>query len=233
MTRTVADITAMLTPHGLILRGGFALEPARDADLLQAWPGARQLLLIGNAGSAIWPYLTDFIRDNPQADHPLDRWTREKVSHVAQQLGVIDLYPFGGPPWWPFQRWAQRGEPVSPSPLGILIHPVFGLWHAYRAALLLEQAIDLPVAAPAASPCDSCEQRPCLSTCPVVAFTPQGYDVAGCAEHVISQRGMSCRTGSCLARLACPVGESWRYEREHAAFHMAAFVDARRTTTKG
>ena len=50
-------------------------------------------------------------------------------------VGAAPIYPFGGPPYWPFQRWAQRAEAVFPSPLGILIHPEYGLWHAYRAAL--------------------------------------------------------------------------------------------------
>src|SRR5262249_38560608 len=155
------------------------------------------------AGSAIWPHLAQFIAENQSARHPLDYWTRQTVGHLARQLGVVDLYPFGGPPWWPFQRWAQRAESVAPSPVAILIHPVFGLWHAYRAALLWEQEIKLPALAPAASPCDSCADRPCLSACPVGAFGAQGYDVTSCARHVEGKQGAACRDLGCLARLAC------------------------------
>src|ERR1700754_4283823 len=99
MTRTTAEIAAMLEPHGLILRGGFALDPALDGDLLRLRPAARQLVLIGNAGSAIWPALADFINASPGERHPLDRWTQMVVSQLAGELTVTDLYPFGGPPW--------------------------------------------------------------------------------------------------------------------------------------
>ena len=40
------------------------------------------------------------------------------------------LFPFGGPPHFPFQQWARRAEPVHPSPIGLLIHPIYGLWHS-------------------------------------------------------------------------------------------------------
>ncbi|MDY0882926.1 ferredoxin [Dongia soli] len=228
MTRTAADIAAMLEPHGLILRGGFALETALDGDLLSMRPTARQLVLVGNAGSAIWPALADFIKANPREQHPLDRWTQRVVSQLARDLTVTDLYPFGGPPWWPFQRWAQRAEPVAPSPIAILIHPVFGLWHAYRAALLLDEPVSLPPRLEAESPCATCIDRPCLSTCPVGAFDGRSYDVLRCAEHVDSEDGKPCRDFSCLARLACPAGTGWRYETAHALFHMNAFLRARR-----
>ncbi len=224
----MTDIAAMLAPHGLILRGGFALEPERDADLLRQWPEARQLVLIGHAGSTIWPPLEDFIDAHPSDEHPLDHWTVQTVDRLASEIGAVDLYPFGGPPWWPFQRWAQRAEPVASSPIAILIHPVYGLWHAYRAALLLEQAIDLPIAATSGSPCDTCCDRPCLTACPVGAFSSEGYDVGRCAQHVDGPAGGACRDGGCLARRACPVGAAWRYEAAHAAFHMEAFVRARR-----
>ena len=42
------------------------------------------------------------------------------IGTLAQNLGAVALYPFGGPPYWPFQQWAQRCEPVHPSPLGLL-----------------------------------------------------------------------------------------------------------------
>lgn len=219
----------MLAPHGLILRGGFALEQERDADLLRQWPKARQLLLVGHGGSTIWPHLQKHMAQNPAEGHPLDHWTMQTIGRLASEMGAIDLYPFGGPPWWPFQRWAQRAEPVASSPIAILIHPVFGLWHAYRAALLLEEAIDLPAMASAEASCATCSDKPCLTACPVGAFSAQGYDVMGCAKHVESKQGKACRETGCLARRACPVGVPWQYDNAHAAFHMSAFLRARRS----
>jgi ferredoxin-like protein FixX len=223
MPRRSDDIAALLQPLGLILRGGFALDPEIDADLLRSYPQARQLILIGNAGSAIWPPVARFVAANPTDQHPLDHWTTGTLTDLASQIGAVGLFPFGGPPWWPFQRWAQRAESVHPSPLAILIHPEFGLWHAYRAAFLLADPVDLPAVAAQASPCDSCADQPCLTTCPVGAFSLSGYDVERCAAHVNSAAGEACRQRGCLARLACPVGVFWQYESDHAAFHMAAF----------
>ena len=38
----------------------------------------------------------------------------------------------------------MRAEAVAPSPLGILIHPDYGLWHAYRGALAFAERLALP-----------------------------------------------------------------------------------------
>ena len=37
----------------------------------------------------------------------------------------------------------------------------------------------------------------------------------------------ACMDVGCLARLACPIGTAWRYQPEHARFHMHAFLKAR------
>jgi epoxyqueuosine reductase QueG len=136
-------------------------------------------------------------------------------------LGARAAYPFGDK-IWPFQRWAARAEGLHASPLGLLIHPEYGLWHAYRAALFFAEALDLPVVRPAANPCETCA-RPCLSACPAGAFTPAGYELAACASHLASDAAL-CRTGGCHARDACPVGRNWRYPEAQIRFHMAAFA---------
>ena len=134
--------------------------------------------------------------------------------------------PNDGPPYRPFQRWAQRASALHQSPLGVLIDAEFGLWHALRAALLFSHPIDLPPRPETASPCDSCADRPCLSACPVDAFTAAGYDAARSRAHVASAAGTACRTGGCLARRGCPVGAEHAYEDAQQAFHMASFIGA-------
>lgn len=230
MSDRLNEIVEALQLQGLLLRGGFLLEPETDKALLDRFPDARQLLLIGNAGSRIWPRVKQFQTGNPSVADPLDHWTATVLNKIAGEIEATALFPFGGAPWWPFQQWARRADTVSPSPLAILIHPTYGLWHAYRGALLLRSAIELPRWAPATSPCDSCRDKPCLQTCPVAAFSPSGYDVDACAGHVNSAGGLECQTRGCLARLACPVGQQYRYESEHAVFHMAAFRRAHPTT---
>ena len=77
-------------------------------------------------------------------EHPLDRFSRRVIEALARDLGALALFPFGGPPYWPFQQWARRAEPVHPSPIGLLIHPRYGLWHSYRGALGFREALDIP-----------------------------------------------------------------------------------------
>ena len=127
----------------------------------------------------------------------------------------------------PFLTWGRRAQCGHLSPLGLNIHPVYGLWHAFRAALLFDQDPGLPAIAAAPSPCDSCIGKPCLTACPVGAFAPDGYDVAACAEHLMAPAGGECMDGGCLARRACPVGTAYRYAPDQMRFHMVAFRRAR------
>lgn len=207
------EIERKLTPYGLILRGGFHPEKA-EAGL----EGVGTLLLVGNAGRAMWEAFA------PQIDgerNPLDRWTRSVVDPIAEKFGARAVYPFGpGVP--PFQKWALRADDVSSSPLGILIHPMYGLWHAYRAAFLFTECLELPQRSAAPSPCDSCKEKPCLSACPVGAFSGSAYDLAACADHIAKPHS-NCLTVGCHARNTCPVGNEWRYPQAQTRFHMAAF----------
>ncbi len=223
-----AALIEALTRHGLRLRGGFRPGPETDAALLDLRPATRTVLLVGNAGSEMWRRSGAAI-EATGAPNPLDRWTRAVIEPVAAAHAGHALFPFDGPPYWPFQRWAERAEGVRNSPIGIQIHPEFGLWHAYRAAILLPDELNLPEPQWHGHPCDTCVGRPCLSACPVGAFTGTSYEVDRCVDHVVSskQNDQACFQRGCLARIACPVGAAWRYEPEHAMFHMKAFVAAR------
>jgi hypothetical protein len=223
----IAELKGALARHGLRVRGGFATSGETDGDILAKAPWARALVLVGNVGSELWEKSGTEIAAMTGRD-PLDQWTRRTIDPIAHALEGMALYPFDGPPYWPFQRWAQRAEGVRSSPIGIQIHPEYGLWHAYRAAILLRTACDEP-RAEQAHPCDSCEDKPCLTHCPVDAFSPHGYDVDRCVDRVVAAQheSGSCSDVGCLARLACPVGARWRYRADHARFHMSAFVSAR------
>jgi len=208
------EVAAELTLLGLIVRGGFRPTAADGLD------SARCVLLVGNAGPEMWPVFSAGRRDEPD---PLDRWTRRVLAPIAERHGARLVMPSDGPPYAPFQRWARRVEPVHPSPLGLLIHPEYGLWHAYRAALLFEAPMAVPAAERHPSPCAACRGRPCLTACPVGAFSEAGYDAARCRGHLGTGAGAACLSGGCLARHACPVGRAYAPEPEQAAFHMAAF----------
>jgi ferredoxin len=143
-------------------------------------------------------------------------------------LGAEALYPFGQAPYRPFLRWALKGGSVSSSTLGMLIHPEYGLWHAYRFALALPEPLDEIVRQPEAeSPCLSCETKACLFSCPVNAFTRVAYKVDECVDYLRSDSETQCSRAGCLARSACPVGANHRYNPEQMQFHMRAFLAAR------
>ena len=217
---TFAEVGAAARALGLRLRGGLRLEATERA-------GARTLLLLGFVGSAGWPAFAASAEAADGAAHPLDRWSRRVVSSLAERFGATALFPFDGPPYHPFQAWGAQAEPLHPSPLGMFIHPRYGLWHSYRGALAFAEALDLPQREPGQSPCENCAARPCLAACPVGAFTAAGYDVAACAAWLSSGAGGACLSGGCLARRACPVGREYTQAPAEAAFHMAAFLAAR------
>jgi hypothetical protein len=223
----VAELKDALARDGLRLRGGFATDSKIDEDLLAQVPWARSLVMVGNVGSELWDKSGAEIGAITGPD-PLDRWTRQTIDPIARSVDGIAVYPFDGPPYWPFQRWAERAEGVRSSPIGIQIHPEYGLWHAYRAAILLRTTIDLP-RGEQPHPCDACADRPCLTRCPADAFSIGKYDVDRCVDHVVAAQhdSSSCSEVGCLARLACPVGDTWRYRADHARFHMTAFLQAR------
>ena len=168
-----------------------------------------------------------FARERDPARERMDDWTRETVDPLAAELGARAVYPFDTPPP-PFLTWARKGGGGHVSPLGLNIHPVFGLWHAYRAALLFAADPALPDPPAGASPCTDCIGRPCLTSCPVEAFRDGRYDVIACARHVDGPHGQPCASQGCLARRACPAGRAYVYGPAQASFHMNAFIRARR-----
>jgi hypothetical protein len=185
------------------------------------------LVLVGVIGGGCWDAF-QAAAESCQWPDPLDRWSRRVVTELAAELGAEALFPFGGPPSLPFLRWARRAEAVYPSPIGPLIHPDYGLWHAYRGALAFAQRIGLPPADQRPRPCDTCADQPCLATCPVGAFSDRGYDVPACIGHIGADRGGDCLGAGCLARRACPVGVTYHYAPAQMGFHMRAFLAAHR-----
>ncbi len=222
MAAQLDRVSTRLAPNGLIVRG---VCQALPDDNLPDGSRYRGIILIGNVDEVMWRCFEGRQKDdNP---HPLDDWCRRVVAPIAAEFDCRALFPFEGPPYWPFQRWAARADNVHPSPIGPMIHPTYGLWHAYRAALLTEDEISTGEEA-GESPCLACSDQPCLTTCPVDAFSPGGYDVSACVDHITSPAGEDCLELGCRARRACPVGQDRVYSPAQAAFHMHAFLRANR-----
>lgn len=213
-------MAAAFVGSGLVVRGGTEVPGGE----LPEGVSAHYVVLIGTAGGEGFDVFERARREEPD---PMDRWAKRVIDPVASVLGARAAYP-SDKPYLPFQRWAQRAEDVHPSPLGMLIHPVHGLWHAYRGALLFAGVVEgLPQRSGRPSPCESCAEKPCLTACPVDAFTGTSYDVAACAGHLRAGTEPRCVSRGCRARDACPVGTASRYGNAQIRFHMRAFAKAR------
>ncbi len=129
MTIDVAALSEALSGHGLRLRGGLSFSAVEDAPLLSSGAPAVGLVLIGPAGGSLWPAFSAWHADHPLLDHPLDSWSKAVVGPIAARFarrrGIRPIHPTSR-----FQRWARAAEGLEASPLGILAHPTFGLWHS-------------------------------------------------------------------------------------------------------
>ena len=224
LRREYRAIRDAVSRTGLCLRGGFHCQPE---DGVPGGGTATSLILLGSVGSAGFDAFLNSPEYADGVDHPLDRFSQRLIGRLASDLEGRSFYPHQGPPWLPFQRWAVRAEGVRHSPLGVLIHPRYGLWHAYRGALLFQyRVVGIPDPEAAPAPCAACADRPCLGACPVGAFTTAGYDVAACAGFLATSAGQRCLESGCRARLACPVAPDLRYAGKQATFHMTHFARA-------
>jgi hypothetical protein len=208
----LTELEALLDSHKLQLLGVYQ----RDNEFR---------VLVGNAGSGFWEVFANSEEYADGFSDPLDRWSKRIGDGLADFTGAEVTYPFEGPPYAPFLDWAGETGRVSRSPLSIFIHHKHGLWHAYRFMLSFDQvAEDYPVPEQFPSPCESCSEKPCLSACPVSAFSDGHFDVEKCMSYLKSDENSDCRRYGCVARQACPVMPQNRYIPEHAKFHMQAFV---------
>lgn len=217
------EIAAALARNGLILRGGFNFADGEGEVAGISGAPAKSVLLVGQAGAAPWPHFQGWLERQARIANPLDTWSREVIGGVAREFGARAISP-SDRPYLPFQQWAMRAEGLKPSPLAILMHPQYGLWHAYRGALLFEDEISLPEPHAAIHLCDTCVDKPCLKSCPVDAYSGQGFAYEACLAHVRGPSGEPCRNGGCLDRNACPYGTDYRYPPQVQAFHMASFA---------
>lgn len=218
-----------LKAHGLICFGGLEISAdlcASDSERLIGKKG----LLIGNAGKGMWQVFSKSPEFQDYEPDPMNRWTKRILDEIAEALGARVVYPFDEP-YWPFQRLAQDASGVQPSPLGILIHSKFGLWHAFRGLFIFDSSAEFESqirtltldANSLIHPCDDCVEKPCLNACPVGAFTGDRLNVQSCFAHLDSGHEPDCIRSGCQARCACPIAKEHQYDGAQIQFHMKAY----------
>ena len=191
-------------------------------------PCARSIIVIGNGGGTFWKAFKRHADENPgwmAGDNPLDDFTRVVVERdiirQLEQAGVDHkiVYPFMSKgPTLNFMEAGKAAGLSGPSILGVVVHPVFGPWIAFRAAILVNELIDAPGKAYRFDPCPSCAARTCISACPADAVSlAKGWDIPKCLTHRVEVEA-DCAP-RCHARAGCVLGPEHRYPDDELAYH--------------
>src|SRR6267143_560920 len=94
------------------------------------------------------PYGLNLVAAIPALDY-------DRIAAPAMRAGTIDA--------------AKLAGLAGPSILGVVVHPEYGPWIAFRAALILDVVLDQPGAAIGFDPCPTCKARSCITPCPAGA----------------------------------------------------------------
>ena len=209
-----------LQPYGLRV-----LSQLQSPGELQAeYPWANSLLLVGQGGHGYWPVFSQSPEYHDSLPDPIDRWSQRIGGAIANELQGVALYPFTGPPYWPFLTWSQAAGDSATSRLGMHLHRTYGLWHSYRFGLLLPEPVKSDHAAAYQTPCHKCDQ-PCWRQCPVDAFAQQEqYQVQTCRSYILANQQSLCVSEGCQARQACPEG-CGSHEPAQQQYHMQVFAN--------
>ncbi|MEC7988286.1 MAG: hypothetical protein VX278_24175 [Myxococcota bacterium] len=181
-------------------------------------------IVFANGGTALWESFIEDIKSQPKHlrdhQHPFDDF-------VHRMIQAADPTPNKNRRWircaaepelfLDFRPLAHAAGLGFQSQMGLLIHPVYGLWIGLRAVLLTTE--DLPLTPmEAASPCHNCDEKPCATACPAGAVKKGGWDVKICAQH--HRKSRDCH-GRCHSRLACPIGLEHRHGALQHLYHNA------------
>ena len=141
-------------PYGLNLVATAAVE-RYDAAVTEPYraraiaPHARTIIVVANGGGELWAALKRHADSHPgwwQRANPLDDFTHEIVEHEiapaarAGGANVRIVYPFmNNAATLNFIELGKAAGLAGPSILGVVVHPVYGPWIAFRAAILIDQ----------------------------------------------------------------------------------------------
>lgn len=183
-----------------------------------------RLIMIGHGGVQMWKCLRE---GGLQGADPVDEYSvGHATGFVERFLGGCDhrvLYP--GNTLVPLQQLGSIAGWHHDSPLGLGVNTEFGPWFGYRAVLLVRAEIPVSTDPPGTSPCSSCTDKPCISTCPVNALSPaMTPDIKVCVEHRTVE-GSRCAY-ACHARQACPAGSAHRYDDEQIRYFYGRSLDS-------
>ena len=186
-------------------------------------------LLIGNT-RRLWQPLVAALADDDDlfsSTHPIDRYVVRGLSDIANRLGHPYELRFAHEPpprRVAVQAMAEVAGLAVRTPTHQSVHPIYGPWLAFRAALVL------PVEGPTRQP-----KRPCK---------PCGDCSAHCEPAFAQAVRVTARDGEASTPLpgdwkywlavrdACPAGRDWRYGEDQIRYHYTKDLSALRALAR-
>ncbi len=212
-----------------------ALESAGFLVLDSRETAAGTEFAVGSAGQTFWDAVTASPEWHANPNDPVDAFTRRAIKEALAgypEAQITFVFDADAPNF--VVLWTQTFARIAQSDLGLMIHPEYGLWMAARAHVVLPRAQEAIVEDDSHKsminklqfdPCASCRDKPCLSACPVGAFTaPKTFDFQACADYLL--RNPRCFSAGCDARASCPYGQSWQLPPDQAHYHQNRFRKA-------
>jgi methylmalonic aciduria homocystinuria type C protein len=173
-------------------------------------------LIVGNT-RYFWRIFREAVDADPSlrnAVNPVDDYTEARIGFATAALGRSTLVSYVhvvAPAPLPIQRIAHAAGVAFLSPSHLSIHPTYGPWIAFRAAIVVDED-EIPVPAPPGEgPCERCA-KPCLPALEVA--------VKSTRDPTVTSLGNAWPLWT-KVRDACPVGKSHRYGEDQIRYHYA------------
>jgi hypothetical protein len=184
---------------------------------------SRQLILIGHAGRAMWAAVE--AAGIASAD-PIDDFSVRTAEawFAAQFAGHWHAIVYPGEVAVGLQTLGRLAGWHHPTPFMVGIQQEWGTWFAYRVAMLSDTRLAPTPPRRAASPCERCADRPCVSSCPAGAMADGGFALDKCVRYR-REPASRCRS-TCIARVSCPVGSAHRYSEAQMAHSYSISLQA-------
>lgn len=219
----------LLNRAGLNLQAVFNLSELPDeitASISEHVPDLsrfKQLIIFGHGGTRMWESVqrSEFTDSEfSDSDHPIDSFSVDIVNRYFADAcsgnSVEILYPHSSR-IVPLQKLGTLAGWHHASPFRVGINAEWGSWFAYRAVVLADTEFEVTPKMDAPSPCDSCEEKPCITACPADALAGNHGSLQPCIDYRLTDDSR-CKA-RCFSRLACPVAVEHRYSMEQINYH--------------
>jgi len=180
------------------------------------FPRFNQLILIGHLGRDMWQHIN---LNSMETDDPIDEYSVNTIQTYFREFHSENHYQilYPGKVTIGLQQLGAIAGWHNSSPFKVGINEKWGSWFAYRAVVLADTDFELTKNQNLNSPCNSCTNRECISSCPAQALDSGELNFNSCIEYR-KQENSVCRN-SCLARVSCPVGIKYKYTDDQVKYH--------------